>query len=380
MRATKRKRQWGSLARRVRARLVIAAGLSAALAIAVLCAPHGNRRSEADLMRTASVAMEETLVAVSGERIRRELPTNAINDPNSTGLIGAEFSKMTSTLGQLGAKRTTTNPNFAGLLTLLLLNAGVKEDGSVAICASGSFPALLLATLHAVETLGATPLLIISLSASMYGANEEAFTLLDILDGYCGTGLELLAASVGGGDDRGSGLDVRTVGQLESKIHDRMVRLISPFSLPEAVLDRMLLFDEATPGRGVDCFVSIGGSWACMGTHSDILKIPPGLTTAIGNIPNQLSRGMIFEFLAQGVPIIHLLNIHDLAARYGLPWDPVPLPRAGDGALYYNANEESLTSVWPAIAWVCSMGLLIAVPSRQKLTHTLPRLRESSDD
>jgi len=33
---------------------------------------------------------------------------------------------------------------------------------------------------------------------------------------------------------------------------------------------------------------------------------------------------------SEGVPIIHLLNIKGLAARYNLPWDPQPLPQPGE--------------------------------------------------
>ena len=43
---------------------------------------------------------------------------------------------------------------------------------------------------------------------------------------------------------------------------------------------------------------------------------------------------MIQEMARRGVPVIHLLNIKGLAAEYGLPWDPSPLPRAGEGDLY----------------------------------------------
>ena len=33
---------------------------------------------------------------------------------------------------------------------------------------------------------------------------------------------------------------------------------------------------------------------------------------------------------ARGVPVIHLLYVKGLADRYGLPWDPVPLPGPGE--------------------------------------------------
>ena len=55
-------------------------------------------------------------------------------DPMKTGLIGLESSPLTTTLGQLEAKRTTTNPALAALLVRLLRQAGVKKGS-----ASGSW-------------------------------------------------------------------------------------------------------------------------------------------------------------------------------------------------------------------------------------------------
>ena len=43
-------------------------------------------------------------------------------------------------------------------------------------------------------------------------------------------------------------------------------------------------------------------------------------------------RGVLFEMAAQGTPVIHLLHVRGLALRYGLPWDPIPLPAPGTTA------------------------------------------------
>jgi hypothetical protein len=52
------------------------------------------------------------------------------------------------------------------------------------------------------------------------------------------------------------------------------------------------------------------------------------------DIPNHPERGLIFEYQNLGIPIIHLLNIRDLAVKNGIPIDPVPLPEAGEGDIY----------------------------------------------
>jgi hypothetical protein len=72
-------------------------------------------------------------------------------DPNRTGLIGPPYSELLTTTGQLEAKRTTTNPDVAGLIAHLLRRAGAEAGDTVAIGASASFPALLIASLTAAE-------------------------------------------------------------------------------------------------------------------------------------------------------------------------------------------------------------------------------------
>ena len=44
---------------------------------------------------------------------------------DETGLIGVEHSVITTSIGRLEAKRTSVNPNFAGLLVLFLNKCGV---------------------------------------------------------------------------------------------------------------------------------------------------------------------------------------------------------------------------------------------------------------
>jgi poly-gamma-glutamate system protein len=90
-------------------------------------------------------------------------------DPNLTGLIGPEFTELTTTLGNLQAKRTSTNPDFAALLVKYFKELNLKRGDPVAIGASGSFPSLLLATLCACEVLELEPLVIYSIGASEHG-------------------------------------------------------------------------------------------------------------------------------------------------------------------------------------------------------------------
>jgi poly-gamma-glutamate system protein len=47
-------------------------------------------------------------------------------------------------------------------------------------------------------------------------------------------------------------------------------------------------------------------------------------------LPGSPSRGLLFEFAARGVPVVHLLYVKGLARENGLPFDPVPFPPLTD--------------------------------------------------
>jgi len=85
-------------------------------------------------------------------------------------------------LGNLEAKRTSTNPAFAALLVKYFKEANLKKGDVIAIGASGSFPTLIVAVLSAARVLELEPLIIYSVGSSEYGANLPEFTFVEMLD------------------------------------------------------------------------------------------------------------------------------------------------------------------------------------------------------
>ena len=90
-----------------------------------------GRTPDADPLHARKVQAAEQMEAaarvVAAERLRRGIPIDPDTDPNRTGLIGPEYTPITTTLGHLGAKRTSTNPNMAGLIVHLLGQAGASR-------------------------------------------------------------------------------------------------------------------------------------------------------------------------------------------------------------------------------------------------------------
>ena len=73
-------------------------------------------------------------------------------------------------------------------------------------------------------------------------------------------------------------------------------------------------------------------------------------------IPSVPERGLLFDFLAAGIPVIHLLNIRDLALKNGIPLDPIPFPRIGQSEVYYQYRIQKWITLFTILV---AIGLLI---------------------
>ncbi|MEN6310652.1 MAG: poly-gamma-glutamate system protein [Acidobacteriota bacterium] len=307
------------------AAIYAAAAVSLAYVLVVLFGP-GRDAPPRDERREAVRLMTEAEAAVRACREERGVPIDERTDPNRTGLIGLETSVITTSMGRLEAKRTTTNPEFAGLLVRLLGQAGVRKGDVIAVGASSSFPALIIATLSAARAMGVEPLVISSLGASEWGANIPGFNWLDMEDCLRRAGLAAakpVALAVGGEEDVGRGLSPEGRELLRAAITRSGLALIDEPDLRANVAERLRLYDEAAGRRPIKAFVNIGGSWANIGTNAEVLKLRPGLLRDVF-VPPPGERGVLQAMAARKVPVIHLLNVRGLAERYGLPWDPRP--------------------------------------------------------
>jgi len=265
------------------------------------------------------------------ERSGSECPNP--EDPNQTGLIGIEYSLITTTLGDLAAKRTSTQPDFAALLVHWFRQLGLQKGDGVAIGCSGSFPALILAAVCAAEVLELQPVLLTSLGASSYGANCPEGTWLDLEQILFRHGLlaqRSQAASLGGSGDVAAGLTAEGQELLRQAIVRNQIRgIFQPDKALNLAQRVEIYFKSGRPG----VFVNIGGAQMNVGNYAAEKLLQPGLNfpathsarpeTALTNI-----------FLNQRIPVIHLLHIEQLALENGLPIDPQPFPEPGTTAIY----------------------------------------------
>ncbi len=276
-------------------------------------------------MLEAALRMERAVNAVArySESVGIEIDESL--DPNRTGLIGPEMSPLFTTLGQLEAKRTTTNPDVAALIVHLLRRAGVSAGDTIAVGGSASFPALMIATVAAAEAMGVHPLTVLSLGSSAYGATRPGLNLLHVYELLLDESVLSTvpaAVSLGGEGDLGAEFEPAFRERLLQQIRMSGIPLLLEPDLRGSVARRMAIYGR--PGA----FVNIGGADANLGISPLVLELEPGLNTQVA-LPPAAQRGVLFEMAARGVPVIHLLHIRGLALRYGLPWDPVPPPEPG---------------------------------------------------
>ena len=318
----------------------------------------------------AAEIMNSAILVIREHNFKSNIKIDKLNDPNNTGLIGSEFSKITTTLGHLEAKRTTTNPNFAGLIVHLLNEAGVTAGDTVAIGCSASFPALMIASLAAAKAINIYPAIIISLGASSHGANNPDFNLLHIYQLLIKENvfnIQPAAISLGGEKDIGEDFEIDIKQQLIQQIQESNLQFIYEKDIQKSVTKRMNIYKKNSANQRISAFINCGGGQANMGTSGLVLKIRPGLNKDIVVIPNKNERGVIFEMASLGIPVIHLLYIKGLVLKYGLPWDPIPLPEPGQSKLLPSHSNNNLMFWFISILYFIVLVLLIAFGMKNKV-------------
>jgi hypothetical protein len=254
------------------------------------------------------------------EATRTEL---AGTDPLRTGLVGVEWSSLTTTPGSLAAKRTTAHPMWVAVFRDWFRQTEVERGDVVAIGASGSFPGMLLAARIAAESQQLRTVVIGSLTSSNYGANLPEMDLAEM--------------------DR----VVRAAGLLRDPpvafspaLYARLVELGPLARLPKSLAASIAWREEVLLGSGAGdvvsrepkVFINIGGHAANYGVGAAPLALPSGLITRADGHRVFVSEheadgdSVALRAVRRGLPVINVLNIRALAARAGIPFDPTRIP------------------------------------------------------
>jgi poly-gamma-glutamate system protein len=336
-------------------------------AITALLLVESRKRNSPDPLHAEKMAavalMKQAVATVKTEKIRAGITIDPLVDINETGMIGERYNDLTTTIGSLPSKRTSTNPSFAAAMVEMLDRAGVRRGDSVAISFSSSFPALNIAVLSAVNSLGLKPVIISSIGASMYGANNPNLTWLDmerILEMKGVFPYRSAAASLGGISDTKGGIDGTGIESGLLSIRRNNVHYLDEGGVRTQQIDirrRVDLYSRILNGTKPAAFINVGASQTALGNSPEVYKLPTGL---LKHVPASADpeRGIIFQMAEQGIPVIHLLKIRNLAKQFGIPFDPAKLSESPNATNSTFADYSATTARIALLVLLSIMALL----------------------
>ena len=316
----------------------------------------------------AAGLMQRAMEVLKEQRMQKGVFIDNVNDPNETALIGQKYSLITTDRGSLDDKLTATNPNFAAVVVEMLKKAGLDSGDQVAVAMTGGIPGANLAFLSTAEVLGIEPYMITSLGSAMWGANDPNFTWLDMEATIYETGIfshRSVAASLGGGSDKGRRLSPRGRELIVSAIERNRVLPIRVEQLSESIETRIALYDSLAGDQSLDAYVNIGGGAGSLGHTINGRLIGSGVRRRLEMRDYELA-GAIIHYGQQGLPIVNIQDIEEIATRYGLPIAPVPLPEVGTGEVFVEPRY-SLAVTWIALIGVVGALTFIGWHSQRKV-------------
>jgi len=295
------------------------------------------------------------------------------NDPYLSGLIGPQYSKITTDRGYIRDKLISTNPNNAAVLIDLYYKAGLKSGDYVAVTFTGSLPGMNIAVLAACKIMGLKPVVITSVGASTWGANWEELTWLDMESVLIENELwsyKSVAASLGGGNDHGRGLSPEGRTLLKETIIRNEVELISSIddesptgSLQKNIEKRIEIFDRVKGNNEYKAVVNVGGGLAAVGSSQNGRLIPPGYNARL--YERQLpAEGVITMLADRLIPVIHLLRLSQFAERYNLPVEITDEPKIGEGPVYVQKRYSITTTIMYTVILIAALWGAIRIDFR----------------
>jgi poly-gamma-glutamate system protein len=333
-------------------------------------------------INASRIAMKGYL-AVKDEAIRQKIEINREADPSGSYLIGQLITPVTTNPGHLTSKQTTINPNFAAVVVHLLRRAGVENGDLVAVGISGSFPAMNINALAALEAIKADAIIVNSVGSSQWGANNPKFLWPEMekaLNDAHAISFKSSAISPGGLEDKALGLSVQGKRIIRRAMERSGKEVIEPESYTESVQERINIYQARAMGRPIKAYINVGGGTASVGARLGRKLFRPGLNR---NAPQGASGvdSVMGHFILSGTPVVHLLQMTTLATRYGLPIAPTETPLVGQGKIFVREVHNRKLAVATLVLIVLLLyafirldwGYRIFTSGRKETTATRPQ-------
>ena len=263
-------------------------------------------------------------------------------DPRLDAIIGQQFSTITSDLGSFEEKLNGANPNLAGAVVDLLIEAGLKQGDRVAVALSGSTPGANIAVLSACDALGIEAFTISSLTSTWWGATDPRNTWVDmqkylhdrnILKG------NIIAVSRGGIDDNALGMSSVGRAELSAAATRNEAKLLESSSAGQASLMWWTKFKSASSDKPYAAYVNVGDAVASLGHKENAELLSNGLHRRLPT-RNWPGRGAMHMASQEGVPVINLYSAAKFAHEYGLGGPRIPLSEPGNGDVFTTTRYD----------------------------------------
>ena len=313
-----------------------------------------------------------------------------LHDPAETGMLGPSMSLVTTLPGHLDAKQTSVNPNFAAVVIRYLTDIGAKPGDHIAIGCTGSFPALNIATITAVESLGLQPILVSSAASSQYGANDPDFMWPDMErllydQGIISTRSKLTTR--GGFRDDAVGMTDDTREKLDESIRRSGSRLNESEDMDDAIFTRMKLYANNAPIQSYVAYINVGGGSASVGGSEGNEQFGGGLTlpSDLRSMPVEPVDSVATRFLNSNVAFINMVDVVKLAKRHGLPVASVKKVDVNIGSLDQSKTIQRPLALLAIIVILAHVYLIMRPPlwwttfcdSRSSSQHSLEKTNTS---
>ena len=324
---------------------------------------HDEKMKASTLMKTYMDYLKEM-------KFGNEINLDPLNDPDNSKMIGSRYSLITSGRGSLPSKLGSTNPNVAAMIIDMMKNLKLNKGDHIAICATGSFPAMNLAVSAAAETLELEVSFIGSVTSSSWGANDPNYTVLDMY-GILNKGnlLEtpMIAASIGANQDMGRSLSPKGRELAMNAIDRNELIKINEGSLSQNISKRMQIFENQAKEKGndIDAFINIGGGIASLGSSENSHTLPSGLISNYSLDRFSDKKGVLYEMTAQSVPSINLKNIDQLLAKYKLPIDYDNNVKIGHGILFQDYKYNLLNVSLALLLLIILITIVVIIDKKQ---------------
>jgi poly-gamma-glutamate system protein len=279
---------------------------------------------------------------IRDERLSRGYPLDPVIDPTLSGVMGLAESPVTSISGHLQSKQASVNPNFAAAVVQMLHDGGVEEGDQVAVGYTGSLPALNVAVCAACETMGVRPIVVASATSSQFGANFPDLLWIDMERTLEQQGLihfRSRAVSIGGYQDRGLQFSDEDLNLIRRAIERNELPMLRSVSFADSIDRRMAIYHDEAGGRPIKAYINVGGGTVSVGRRLGKQMYRPGLNLEPPPAATKIDSVMT-RFAAAGVPVIHLVEVRQLARQHDLPTELAEAPVVGQGSLF-GANHSS---------------------------------------